>query len=87
MKRELRTITKEPVWVWIKTLGSKPLPEILPGRKETLIFENLDVRNEYYATDYTIHAFAIRVFAEPRDRDADTNLNNNVREKIVLYGD
>ncbi|MHB8845180.1 MAG: hypothetical protein ACYC7L_10590 [Nitrospirota bacterium] len=85
LKGELRTITKLPVWVWINTLGSMSIPELQPGEKKKLVFNKVQIRSQYYATDYHINAVAIRVFAVPRD--GDSNYVNNVMDKVVPFGD
>jgi hypothetical protein len=85
MKGELRTITDEPVWVWTNTPGSKAIRELRPGEKKVVIFKDLPVRSRYYATGYQFQAFAVRVFASPRDGDDD--YSNNVSQKIISYGD
>ncbi len=86
MNGELRTITNKPTWVWIKTLGSKAVRELKPGESKNFVFSDLDVRNTYYATAYQIHAYAIRLYAEPK-RGGDNNYSNNVKNWIVSYGD
>jgi hypothetical protein len=85
MTGELRTITREPVWVWTSTLGSEAIRELAAGEKRTITFSDLPVRSRYYATSYDFKAFAIRVSAEPRD--GDDNYSDNVKEKIIGYGD
>ena len=85
LRGELKTITNNPVWVWIGNRGSEMIKELKPGEKKKLLFENQNIRSEYYATDYQFHAFAVRVFAMPRD--GDSNYSNNVNQKIILYGD
>ncbi len=85
LRGELRTITKKPVWVWVNTLGSNSIPLLQPGEKKKLVFNKVKIRSEYYATDYQVHAVAIRVFAEPRD--GDSNYANNVKDKVVTFGD
>jgi hypothetical protein len=85
MKGELRTITDDPVWVWTNTPGSKAIRELKSGEKKVVIFKDLPVGSRYYATGYQFQAFAIRVFASPRDGDDD--YSDNVSQKIILYGD
>lgn len=85
MENELKTIRKEPTWVWSNNLGKKMIKELSPGEKQIIYFKNKAVRGDYYATDYSFRAFAVRVFASPRGRDDD--YTNNVNQKIINYGD
>jgi hypothetical protein len=86
MKGELRSLTNKPTWVWVRTLASDAIRELKPGETKKLKFTELDIRNTYYATDYQVHAFAIRVFVKPK-KGEDKNFSNNVKEWIVSYGD
>jgi hypothetical protein len=86
MKGELRSLTNKPTWVWIRTLASDAIRELKPGETKKLKFTELDIRNTYYATDYQVHAFAIRVFVKSK-KGEDNNFSNNVKEWIVSYGD
>lgn len=85
MKGELRTIKDGPVWVWTASLENTMVQELGPGEKKRLVFKRQKIRGEYYATDYRFHALAVRVFASPRDGDA--NYTDNVNQAIVEYGD
>lgn len=85
MENELKTIRKEPTWVWSNNLGAQMIKELSPGDKQVIYFKNKIVRDNYYATDYSFHAFAVRVFASPRGGDDD--YTNNVNQKIINYGD
>jgi hypothetical protein len=85
LEGELKTITNNPVWVWIGNLDKEMIKELKPGEKKKLLFKNQKIRGDYYATDYQFHAFAVRVFAKPRG--GDINYSDNVNQKIVPYGD
>ena len=86
MKGELKEITKKPVWVWVNNLGNKMIKSLEPGESKIIRFQNETIRSEYYATDYSFQAFAVRVFAESM-KGNDVNYSNNVNQKIIQYGD
>lgn len=86
MQDELKSLTNKPVWVWKSTLATDTVRELGPGSIMTHVFNNLDISNQYYATDYQFEAFAIRVFASPR-HGKDPDFNNNVKQWLVSYGD
>jgi len=82
MKRELRAITNKPTWVWIKALGSRAARELKSGETKRFTFSHIDVRNIYSPTGYSIRAYKIRVYADPKG-GGDPDYTNNVKDWII----
>jgi len=85
LPNELKTITSKPTWVWTKNLVNGMTKGLKPGESKSIIYKNQKVKSNYYPTDYSFNAFAVKVFANPRGNDK--NYNNNSNYKIVSYGD
>jgi len=84
--KELKSVTRQPVWIWNRVLESRPPVKIPPNEKMTVVFKGIDISNPYYATDYNFLAFNVRVFAELL-RVKDSDYTNNVADYEVRYGD
>lgn len=83
---ELKSVTGQPVWIWNRVLESRPPVKMPPNKKMTIVFKNVDISNPYYATDYNVIAFNVRVFAKLL-RKKDSDYANNVKDYQVRYGD
>lgn len=85
LPHELKTITDKPVWVWTNNLVNGRIDELKSGESKVLVYKDLKVRDDYYAYDYSFNAFAVKVFADPGNKDE--NYSNNSNYKVVHYGD
>jgi len=75
--------TNNRVWVWNRTLG-KFAHRSLQAKKEVNVYiNNMDISYPYYASDYTIYGFAVRVFVS--SKWFDTAYKDNVKDFIFYY--
>lgn len=80
---ELRSISKEPVWVWNRSFGGTRYHTLQPNESTILTIKKMNIKNLFHPKNYSIMAFAIRIFAQTKKKD--DNLMNNVAERIFNY--
>lgn len=81
--QELKSISNKPVWVWNRSFGGTKYISLQPKKSTRFTIKNVNIKNYYSAKDYSISAFAIRVYAKPKKKDE--NFKDNVFEKIFIY--
>lgn len=85
LENELKDIAKKPVWSWSRNIDTRMIKTLKPGETKIITIKNINVWENYYATEYAFNAYAIKVYASPRG--GDENTNNNMNYAVVEYGD
>ena len=81
--QELRELSKgKSVWVWNRVLASKGVRSLNAHDTMKIVFQNLDISNNYSPTSYYNQGFAVRVYVKAYK---DNDYSNNVKDLIYIY--